>query len=744
MHGTAHPIEQDLVLIGGGHAHVAVLRSFGMNPVPGVRLTLITRTKDAAYTGMLPGYIAGHYGYEEVHIDLQPLCRFAKAQLYIDEVVGIDTDQKAVLCAKWPPVGFDTLSIDTGSTPAIDNIPGAETGAIPVKPVDVFLGKWDEVMDAFQRAEGGPFRIIIVGAGAGGIEVALSAHYRLNQLAAISGGSKNHLEVHVVSDSETVLSTHNERVQQKYRRILENRGIHHHHGCRAAAVESNNLRTASGERMPFEFLLWLTHATPPSWIRQSGLQTDDAGFIAVDATLQSVSHPDIFAAGDVAAVLPHPRPKSGVFAVRQGPPLDSNLRRFLKGHRMVAFKPQKRFLSLISTGDRYAVASKGPWALEGAWVWRWKTWIDRRWMRRYQELPQMGDNQEGKIPGGPHATDMRCGGCGSKVGSDILGRVLNRIETIDHADVILGLQGRDDAVAFRVPPGRSVVQTVDFFTSFIDDPFLFGQVAANHCLSDLYATNALPQSALAIATIPLGSDRAMEEQLFQVMSGATRTLTAHEVALLGGHTNEGDSLGFGLIINGLAAPEDLLRKGGMQADDVLVLTHPIGTGCLFAADMRAQARGSWIAEAIENMLSSRKEAARAFGAHGATACTDITGFGLLGHLVEMLAASEMDAKLNLGAIPVLSGALESIAKGIESSLAPQNRRFQRYAKAPANEGPRFSLLFDPQTSGGLLATVPRTQASACLKLLKSQGYRASTIIGEVTGKQGGEPAVTIE
>jgi selenide,water dikinase len=244
------------------------------------------------------------------------------------------------------------------------------------------------------------------------------------------------------------------------------------------------VRTESGGTIPYDALIWVTQGAPQPWVLESGLATDDRGFIEVDETLRSTSHPFVFAAGDIAFMRHAPRPKSGVFAVRQGPYLSSNIRRTLRGEPLEKYTPQKQFLSLISTGDPNAIASRGRFAFEGAWVWKWKDRIDRAFMEKYDATDTGGMN-------GPGAMDpMRCGGCGSKVGSDALAAALRAIEQPRGEGIVIGLESPDDAAVVQLPAGTLAVQSVDFFRAFIDDPYVLGKVTAHHCLTDLYAMGA--------------------------------------------------------------------------------------------------------------------------------------------------------------------------------------------------------------------------------------------------------------
>ena len=737
---SAVPIQKDIVLVGGGHSHVAVLRAFGMKPIPGVRLTLISATYETPYSGMLPGYLAGHYSLQESHINLKHLSHFAQAQFYCDTVIGIDLEGKRIHCQNRPEVGFDLLSIDTGSTPTIEGVPGAQGFALPVKPVDAFLKRWQTIEAEIRTAEKYQHQITVVGAGAGGVELTLSLQHRLKHSPTSTGKPRSNTSFTIVTGSPEILTSHNRRVRKSYATILQERGITVLSSFRVAQVNKDQIISDKGTKHSFDHLLWLTHASAPSWPKESGLKVDHRGFILVNDFLQSTSHPFVFAAGDVASMLNHVRPKSGVYAVRQGPPLTENLKRFLLKRPLKAYTPQKRFLSLISTGDQYAIASKGHQMLKGNWVWRWKDQIDRRFMKRYQDLPEMGSNhrrlsQARPLPEARSSYQkIRCTGCGSKVGSGVLRNVLNRLRIDSDSSVSIGLDSPDDAAVFRLPNSSPIIQTVDYFPAFLDDPWLFAQIATTHCLSDIIAMGARPHSAQIVVTIPYGHQRQQEETLFQTMTGALKVLKGHGAILLGGHTLEGERLAFGMTVNGSIEQADLLRKEGLTPGDHLILTKPIGTGIILAAQMRRIGLSRWLEEAVYEMKRSNSSAVPILRKHEVKCATDLTGFGLLGHLKEMLDASQVSAEISLAKIPLLSGTLDCSDRGISSSLYQQNEQASHVItnRGQFQSNNKYPTIFDPQTSGGLLFGVSESRVEECLTDLKNATWHQSTSIGVVT------------
>jgi len=752
MQSSRVPVVKDVVLLGGGHAHVAVLRRFGMRPVPGVRLTLITRDIHTPYSGMLPGLVAGHYAFDDCHIDLGPLARFAGARLYHAEVEGLALDTRQVMVSGRPPVSYDLLSINTGSRPRTLDVPGADAYAMPVKPIDQWLERW-EALQARILTGSGPFHIAVVGGGAGGVELALATQYRLAERLRELGDDPARVTFELLTDGDDILLTHNPGVRRRFARLLAARGIRVMPGHRVVELTSEALLIAGRAPRPADAVLWLTQASTPDWPRRAGLAVDHDGFIQVNRYLQSTSHPDVFAAGDVAA-MPEPRAKSGVFAVRQGPVLAENLRRACRRRPLVRYRAQRHALGLISTGDRYAVASRGPWSLQGRWLWTLKDWIDRRFMRRFSDLPAIPGDVPPPLPAGLadastvaelSAPALRCGGCAAKIGSTVLSRVIRRLPPQRREDVVLGLDAPDDAAALQVPEGRLLVQSVDYFRAFLDDPYLFGQIAANHALGDLFAMGAQPQSALAIATLPYAREKVVEDTLFDLMSGALEVLGASGAVLAGGHSGEGAELAFGLAVNGLVDPAAMLRKSGLRPGDALILTKPLGTGTLFAADMRGRAKGRWIDAAIHSMRVSNQGAAACLRRFAVSACTDVTGFGLIGHLLEMLPDGALEAQLSLDALPLLDGAVQTAAAGLLSSLQPQNLRLRGVLRdeTQAARHPHYPLLFDPQTAGGLLAGVRDEDVAGCIALLQRKGYPQAAVVGRVNACAGDGPRITL-
>jgi selenide,water dikinase len=705
------PIVTDLVLLGAGHAHVEVLRRFALRPEQGVRVTLIGREPATPYSGMLPGLIRGDYTVEQAHIDLAPLTAAAGARLVMTEATAIDLTARTVQVAGRPPIGFDLLSINVGGQPAVP-----DDGGTPVKPIGRFL----ERLTALEASLPAGARVAVIGGGPAGTELALALARRL----------AGHWRLVLVADTPEPLAAAPPHARRVTRAALVEAGVELVCGVRAGALAEGRLGLSDGSFLQVDAALWATGVVGPAFLAESGLDCDAAGCVRVDAALRSRSHDFVFAAGDCAALDGNPRPKAGVWAVRAGAPLAENLRRAARGQRLRRWHPQRDALVILGLGGDRAVAWRNGLAVSGPAVWRLKDWIDRRWMRMYSV----------RMAPPPDANPMRCGGCGAKVGAEVLAGALAALPRMPGPDVLIGLDAPDDAAVLSLPVGQVLVQSVDFFRAFLDDPFVFGQVAAAHALSDLHAMGARPWTALAIAAVPYNAaGEKMRAELGDMLAGAGDVLVADGCTLVGGHSAEAAEPSLGFAVSGLADPSKLLRKSGLRPGDALLLTKPLGTGVVLAGHMRGEARAGWLLAAIDSMRFSNGSASRILRTHGATACTDVTGFGLAGHLGEMLRASRVAATLWPEAIPVLPGALELAAAGVASTMAPQNLA----ALPQAADDPRTALLVDPQTSGGLLAGVPAARADACLAALHDAGLQAA-IIGVVEAVAPGTPPIRLE
>jgi pyridine nucleotide-disulfide oxidoreductase family protein len=368
--------DRQLLLLGGGHAHLELLHRLRHEMPRGWQVTLVSPHPRQIYSGMLPGWIAGHYALDDLSISLAGLCERAGIGFAETAATGLDLERHEVRCADGERRRFDLLSIDTGPEPALADLPGAAAHALPVRPIEGLITAWPALVRRWRECGQG-FEVVVVGSGAAAVELALAIQHR----ARVQRARGVHVSL-VGRDAEPLAGTAG-RVSWRVRRVLGARGMRWRGTSTATRIEAGHVCLEGGPPLPFDACLVATGAAAPRWPRDAGLSTDAAGFIRVDRMLRSVSHPCVFAAGDIAAYA-DARPKSGVYAVRAGAALAGNLLAICNGVAPTEWRPQRRALYLVSTGDRRAIASWGAWSASGRWVWFWKDWLDRRFVRRYQ------------------------------------------------------------------------------------------------------------------------------------------------------------------------------------------------------------------------------------------------------------------------------------------------------------------------------------------------------------------------
>ena len=382
------------MLAGAGHAHVHVLQALARglanntvaslphsdskNESADTAVTLVSPHRRQLYSGMVPGFVAGHYQLDQCFIPLDGLLAGSRIRFVQSSVVSLDAARRTLTLANGSTLAYDWLSLDTG--PVIDrekieaSIPGAREHALFVRPIEAFGQLWPQVAEMSRQKL---FHLLVVGAGAAGLELAMAAAHALSGKAGQPG-----CQVSLITGGGPVAKSYTGAAQARVTRALQRLNISVLHDT-CVGMSAGYLLLGSGAQLACDAPLLALGAQAPAWLASSGLSLDADGFIAVNACQQSLSHSQVFAAGDVASRVDAPCPKSGVYAVRAGPPLLANLQAALLGQPLTPWQPPRRTLNLLSCGERYAVATWGAASLEGRWVWRWKDWIDRRFVKQY-------------------------------------------------------------------------------------------------------------------------------------------------------------------------------------------------------------------------------------------------------------------------------------------------------------------------------------------------------------------------
>lgn len=750
-----------IVLIGAGHTNLHIVRMWMQRPIADAGLTLISPFPCATYSGMLPGTLAGLYDPSEMEIDLYRLTKAAGVELLVDEAIALDAVRKEVQFRERPPVTYDIASIGVGSVPLQVDRLKTHPGFVPIKPMFTTVQRLDS---AIQRIGNAPVRTAIVGAGAAGVEVAFCVEQRIRR----SGGTP---QVTLVDANSQILTGFRPRTIQLVERELQRRGIDVRHNGRVTGHIGLDLTLDDESQLTADIVIWVTGACPPPLLQQVNLPRSASGFLRVRNTLQSVGEPSVFVVGDSADMDSERIDRAGVYAVRQGPILWQNMRHILQKRELITYKPQRDFLRLLATGDGRAIAQWKWFSGIGAHWWRLKDRIDSKFMNMHRPSgamkspSQMGTSAELMAASAVNAetTKMRCRGCGGKTSARVLSRVLQRLRG-EWPKAQSGFLQSDDTALLPDRSGTNAV-SVDFFPAFLDDPWLTGRIAAIHALSDLWASGVQPRSAVAMVTLPEGSIDRQSEMLHHVLSGAVRELMAANAILVGGHTTNGEELSVGFTVFGSTHGGETdslpLSKSRLHPGQQLILTKALGTGVILAANELGQAESRSMSAAIDMMLQSNQQAGIIAIEGGVAAATDITGFGLAGHLLEMCQQSEVSVDLYVDSLPLIPGAARQIQNGIQSSLYDENQaavqdfvcigehlqgrstprdlyRGSLDDHVAALNSPllKLSAIYDPQTSGGLLMGVDAERADHVMAKLAAAGYLDAAIIGRVTERNG--------
>ena len=641
------------------------------------------------------------------------LCRHAGARLIMDSSLDIDQSRHEIILGSRGPVGYDVASINVGITAGL-NVPGFSTYGISAKPLNAYADRWNIFKSQVVKGYTTP-DVVVIGGGVAGCELAMAMAYAL-QAKGISPRV-------TVIELGSQISGVGSKVQHQILMAMANLGIVIKTGLKVVGVTENQVLLDGHQPIAATLCVGAAGGVAQDWIAQTNLPQKD-GFIKVSSDLGVVGDDALFAVGDCALMANGLLPKAGVFAVRAAPILHHNMRATLTGRKRNHWKPQKKYLKLISVGEKSAIAEKMGVAIAGRLMWLWKNKIDRAFMKRLRDFPEMvAPTVTSELAAGVAeilATKPLCGGCGAKVGRGILSTALNNIAQPTH-NVLTGVG--DDAAVLRQPNGEFQVISTDHLRSFIDDPELMTRIALVHALGDIWAMGAQPQVGLASIVLPQMSASLQQRTLLEITQVATEVLGAAGAQLVGGHTTMGAELTIGFTVTGTSKNMPL-TVAGAKPGDVLILTRPIGSGVILAADMAGQADGRDVAATLAIMAQMQDREAEVLSSV-AHAMTDVTGFGLAGHVHAICKASGLDASLFRDAIPIYSGARELSDAGVSSTLMPANS-----SDTPLN-GAHDALLYDPQTAGGLLAAVPKKQSAAVIEALIGQGCTGH-IIGHLT------------
>ena len=705
--------KKQLVLLGGGHAHIQVLRKLCMNFYEGLHVILVNDSLESAYSGMTPGYIQDFYKIDEIMIDLQRLSFNAGVTFVNDEVIQLQTDKKKVILKNHPSIHYDLLSINTGCISKRNNIKIYENSKnIFIKPINNLI-KNLKTLDALIKNTNN-IKINIIGGGVAAFEISFALRLRFQNKVLINIISKDILlekNLNTKSISELKKTAKNMNIFLKESDVIE--------------IKKNELLLSNGETFPSDLNLISTGAQLPAWIQNSSLEKIDE-FIGIKTNLQSINDENIFAAGDVANILDFRRPKSGVMAVRQGQILKENIFLKIQGKKLKKFRPQKNWLYIIGTYPNKALMNYLCFSFHGKWCWVLKKWIDKSFIKRFS-FPNKLSMKKKIISDNFKITnqEMYCQGCGSKISKvtllDYLSESSNNNELADSSIVKF--------------PNNQILQTVDHIKLFNSiDPFDFGIISYLHSQNDIIAAGGSVHSLNISVGVPFGDGNTEIFYLKSFMKGVEHLSKFDNATIISGHSYQTFEPGITINMNGVYEHES--KKTLARENNLIYLSKPLGVGYLLAAYFKNSdlLDSNDFNKVLTSMKLSNKNASEIAKKHQTKSMTDISGFGLASHLGDICKNSGLSANIHLDEKLLINPNLEILKKFQSTSYKSNYESEYLYIKNERNN-PYIDILYDPQTNGPLLMIIDENKKESFEEVFSSLYHKRPILIGNLVSKK---------
>ena len=714
------PITNDLVLIGGGHSHLSVLMKLSKRPINGNRITLITNEIDTPYSGMIPGYIEGIYSWRDSHIDLYRLCLKLNVRFIHAEVERVSAHEKEIYFKDRPKIKFDVLSINTGIQSNNREIKGAAKYCLPVKPISKLANNFLNKITNFKS-------IAFIGGGAGSVELALAIKKRFLNI-------NQDIKITIITGKRGLLSTFPQKTKLTSLKTLEKFKIDIIEYKRVLEVKPKQIILSDKSMLKIDKAILSTNSMTPKWLAKSDILLTKDNYILVNKSFQT-NYKYVFASGDVIDFNNQNLKKAGVFAVRSGKPLAINIKQFILGKKLVEYKFNKNYLALIGTSKRSAIATKYNLTFNSRFFFYLKKYIDQNFIKKFSDFKirkkftleaLKTDVLNVFVKHKEKITDkndiMQCKGCAAKVPLNALKQALPK-------DIV---STSEDAVS--VPGQPELYQTVDMISSIITDPFLLGKIAANHSISDMVSVNSKITSAMMILQLPLSKTEINSRDLEQVLLGANEIFKTIDCPLIGGHTMIGKDkdpiIGFSILGQKQKKIKIMKNRRKIKTKDLLILTEKIGSGLIFAGINNYLIDSYFQTDVIKQMIKGNLNFGKISNHLNILSMTDITGFGLANHLLNLIKRDNSKTGLTIypNKIPLFQGVNECLNKDIKSSLFKSNYDIaQKDIIYKRDKSKLDNILYDPQTVGGIAFIIPQEEKYKHFKVLKENNIKFTEI-----------------
>ncbi len=669
-------------MIGGGHANVQVLKKLCANRIKGLHTILISEHFEATYSGMTPGYIHKDFSKEEISIDLQRLCLNADATFIKDKVISIKTDNQKLELQDFPSINYDLLSINTGS---ISNIKKIKIDKLSkcffVKPISSLVKNLNQIDQIIKNKKS---NIAIIGGGVASYELALSLFRRYESRIKINIVGKNILKEKNLNNS----------TKKKLKKITKKIGIKEYLG-EVISISKTHLTLKGGNTLECDLSLLSTGADIDTWLSESNLNKDKDGFIIVDNYLQSTNDKNIFVTGDACTILNTLRPKSGVMAVRQGEVLKENIFFKLTGKPLIKFKPQKNWLYLIGTYKNYALLNFFFLSFHGQWCWKLKIWIDKGFINKFKFNSNLNMTKKNFELEKLKEFKMYCQGCGSKVSKNTLVNYLRKSNDNNNLS--------DSSILNH--KSLKTLQTIDhikLFSSF--NPFDFGKISYLHSQNDILASGGIVKSLSVSISVPF-SENFIEKFYMEYFMGGIKSEADKDSCLIAsGHSYQSQELGITLTLNGEIYKQS--SKNYASEGDLIYLSKPLGTGYLLSAYFKNTEFLS--SNDFENIVSNLKRGnlftVNSARSSGSKMMTDISGFGLSSHLIDICLSSNLSSELRLSKNILINSNLDLLEMYKSTGYFNNFNSSRKFIEISENH-PLKNILYDPQTNGPMLMAI---------------------------------------
>ncbi len=735
-----------LVLVGAGDAHLHILQKFENKPFSHLQIYFISDSFYKTHNRMLPGYIAGHFSFTESHIDLVALTNRGGIHFIYNSLKKIDPVEKILTLDNGVEIYYDLLSLNLGSRVSLSQQISSTT-AISINPLTEFFKSLEQLINEITQKTK-VYQLAIVGAEIDAIEIALAIQHRVLEELNKKVKALETFQLTIFTPENKILSQFNPRIRNIFSAFLEKKGVTVFTNQQVTSVGKDELICENKNVFKADKVLFCTQTSSDEWIRNSNLKLDKNEFVCVNDYLQSVSSSDIFAVGDIkstgASIENKNIPKVQVYATKQGITLYKNIKNCLKEKKLKKYIPQKSYFYYVSTGDKYAVLLWKKLHLKGRLIWKLKTIRDKNFIRKYNNTNFI-ENKNVEIKSSffkknktivYHQTGQTVKKLATarELSTRLLDQSLEKLSQHFSSENSIFSDKKFSTTNNYSIGQKKYLQSIHFLNECLPDPYLFGKLVANHCISSIYAGGGKPINAFSIVSLKKATDNIVKDSFEKMLLGANDIFSKDQVKIIGGHSRQGEEengLGFSVTGTAITNPKIAIEYGHS-----LVLTKPLGTGSLLLALQQNKIKGSWYENLLQHFLQSNKTAAEILNKSSYSFCSYVAGKGFLDSIFHNLPPS-YHLEINVRNMPFLDGFEELNSSTKEVNFSEEEVNFSKNRMSFLKDtsikfsNTQYNTFFEPQTCGGFVIILASKNAINLVNQLHAAGYHKAAIVGKL-------------